>query len=118
MVDKPSRMYKVLMGDRQDAGIIMEDTMDEYCVSARGYVVFGYQNWDCEGDRNTWAKVCGDIVTVKKSKNGTITHFYDNEMRSFCGQLGIDWDAMKSGDIVAEKISKDNALLRFTRINL
>ena len=77
--------------------------MSKIKTNNAGFVNFKNRNFGFKGDRGTWAKFDGKKLTVCIAKSGTISSDYTDELKSFCEEYEIDWDAMSCGD----KIEKD-----------
>ena len=63
-----------------------------------GYVKFESRNWSYRGDKGTWARVNNNgSITVKRASYGIISGAYIEELRAFCGSVGINFDTIPSG---------------------
>lgn len=69
-----------------------------------GYVDFANRSFRYQGDRGTWARIKDGKLTVKIAGKGTISSAYTDEMRLFCSDYGIDFDAMRCGDTITVDI--------------
>lgn len=67
-------------------------------TNGNGYITFDSRNFSFAGDKMTWAKVDGDMITVKKAARGTISRAYEEELRAFCEQFGQNYDSIGFGD--------------------
>lgn len=57
-------------------------------VNEKGFVVFQHRNWSYAGDKNTWARVDGDKLTVNIGK-GYMSSEYIEEMEAFLAPYNL-----------------------------
>ena len=57
-------------------------------VNEKGFVVFESRNWNYNGDKNTWARVDGDKMTVNIGK-GYMSSEYIEEMEAFIAPYNL-----------------------------
>lgn len=57
-------------------------------VNEKGFVVFESRNWNYNGDKNTWARVDGDKLTVNIGK-GYMSSEYIEEMETFLAPYNL-----------------------------
>lgn len=57
-------------------------------VNEKGFVVFQHRNWNYNGDKNTWARVDGDNLTVNIGK-GYMSSEYIEEMETFLAPYNL-----------------------------
>lgn len=58
-------------------------------VNEKGFVVFESRNWNYNGDKNTWARVDGDKLTVNIGK-GYMSSEYIEEMEAFLAPYNLN----------------------------
>lgn len=58
-------------------------------VNEKGFVVFESRNWNYNGDKNTWARVDGDKLTVNIGK-GYMSSEYIEEMETFLAPYNLN----------------------------
>lgn len=78
--------------------------MDKIKTNNSGFVNFKNRNMGFKGDRGSWAKLTKDKVVVCRSKNGIVSDAYDDELREFCSNYGIEWDTIRCGDKIEKEI--------------
>ena len=66
----------------------------------QGYQAIENKDWGFAGDKSTWAKLDGNILSVKKAQKGIISSAYAEAMQEFCSNFCIDFSAMKCGEVV------------------
>ena len=57
-------------------------------MNEKGFVVFESRNWNYNGDKNTWARVDGDKLTVNIGK-GYMSSEYIEEMETFLAPYNL-----------------------------
>lgn len=58
-------------------------------VNGKGFVVFESRNWNYNGDKNTWARVDGDKLTVNIGR-GYMSSEYLEELEAFVAPFGLN----------------------------
>lgn len=58
-------------------------------VNEKGFVVFKSHNWSYTGDKNTWARVNNDTLTINVGK-GIISSEYMEELEAFVAPFGLN----------------------------
>ena len=58
-------------------------------VNEKGFVVFKSRNWNYNGDKNTWARVDGDKLTVNIGR-GYMSSEYMEEFEAFVAHFGLN----------------------------
>jgi hypothetical protein len=65
--------------------------------SKMDFVNFNSRNWSFKGDRGSWIGRKNGKLVVKKAAKGIVSSEYAEELRVFCKDNGIDWDAIPCG---------------------
>ena len=58
-------------------------------TNEKGFVVFNNRNWSYTGDKNTWARVNNNTLTINVGK-GTISSEYMEELEAFVAPFGLN----------------------------
>ena len=58
-------------------------------TNEKGFVVFNSRNWSYTGDKNTWARVNNDTLTINVGK-GIISSEYMEELEAFVAPFGLN----------------------------
>ena len=58
-------------------------------TNEKGFVVFNSRNWSYTGDKNTWARVNNNTLTINVGK-GIISSEYMEELEAFVAPFGLN----------------------------
>lgn len=72
--------------------------MDTFKTNRSGFIEFQNRNKGFKGDRDTWARISGNQLTIFRAKRGLMSGNYYNEMCLFCSEYGIDFDSIDCGE--------------------
>lgn len=65
------------------------------------FIEFKNKNWGYAGDKKTWAAIDKDgNFVIQRAAKGIISGAFESEMREFCADKGVDWDAINCGQRV------------------
>lgn len=70
------------------AEIKTEACKPQIITNEKGFVVFQHRSWNYNGDKNTWARVDGDKLTVNIGK-GYMSSEYIEEMEAFLAPYNL-----------------------------
>lgn len=70
------------------AEIKAESNKPQIITNEKGFVVFQHRSWNYNGDKNTWARVDGDKLTVNIGK-GYMSSEYIEEMEAFLAPYNL-----------------------------
>jgi hypothetical protein len=70
------------------AEIKAEANKSQIITNEKGFVVFQHRNWNYNGDKNTWARVDDDKLTVNIGK-GFISSGYLEELETFLAPYNL-----------------------------
>lgn len=70
------------------AEIKAESNKPQIITNEKGFVVFQHRSWNYNGDKNTWARVDGDKLTVNIGK-GYMSSEYIEEIEAFLAPYNL-----------------------------
>lgn len=84
------RTAEILFGEclRQAWAEIKAADKPRITTNEKGFVVFQHRSWNYAGDRNTWARLDHNRLTVNVGK-GIISSGYMEEMKAFLAPYGL-----------------------------
>lgn len=68
---------------------VASNEVNGHKVNEKGFVVFNSRNWNYNGDKNTWARVDGDKLTVSIGR-GYMSSEYMEELEAFVAPFGLN----------------------------
>lgn len=71
------------------AEVKAETSKPQIITNEKGFVVFNSRNWSYTGDKNTWARVNNDTLTINVGK-GIISSEYMEELEAFVAPFGLN----------------------------
>ena len=71
------------------AEVKAEASKPKIVTNEKGFVVFNSRNWSYTGDKNTWARVNNDTLTINVGK-GIISSEYMEELEAFVAPFGLN----------------------------
>lgn len=71
------------------AEVKAEASKPKIVTNEKGFVVFNSRNWSDTGDKNTWARVNNDTLTINVGK-GIISSEYMEELEAFVAPFGLN----------------------------
>lgn len=71
------------------AEVKAEASKHKIVTNEKGFVVFNSRNWSYTGDKNTWARVNNDTLTINVGK-GIISSEYMEELEAFVAPFGLN----------------------------
>jgi hypothetical protein len=80
--------------------------MAEIKINDKGFVEFKNRSFGFTGDRGSWAKVERGQIVVCRAAKGIISGAYEQELRDFCSDNGIDWDGIRPGNKASVEVPK------------
>ena len=71
------------------AEVKTEASKPKIVTNEKGFVVFNSRNWSYTGDKNTWARVNNNTLTINVGK-GIISSEYMEELEAFVAPFGLN----------------------------
>lgn len=72
--------------------------MDTFKTNRSGFIEFQNRDQNFKGDRDTWARISGNQLTVYMAKRGLISGAFYNELCFFCYEYGMDFESFRCGE--------------------